>query len=38
MAGFGYFLPSAGASDHDWFTPQSRHRVISRPESGVFLP
>jgi hypothetical protein len=27
-----------GAADHDRFTPQSRHRTISRPESGVNLP
>jgi hypothetical protein len=35
---FGYKLPSAGAADHDRFTPQSRHHLISRPESGANLP
>jgi len=32
MSGVGYFPPSAAVSDHDRFTPQSRHRVISRQE------
>jgi hypothetical protein len=38
MSVSGYFLPSAGAGDHDRNAPNSGHRVISRLESGVILP